>query len=79
MTTTAMTLDRWQGDDEQGRKFGYICGDDGGWFFTHMPTLAETLDSLEEDEVDGDGGVSATEARRFLKRKLTEKPLKSFV
>lgn len=67
-----MTFDKFQGYDDEGRKFGYIHGDGGGWFFTWMDTLDETLYSLEEDEVDGDGGISQSEAYQFLLAKLTK-------
>lgn len=29
-----MTIEMKQGITEDGRDFGYVCGDDGGWFFT---------------------------------------------
>ena len=45
-----MTLDRVQGRDAEGRRFGFVHGDDGGYFFTWHPTLDETLDSLEPEE-----------------------------
>lgn len=73
-----MTLDRFQDFDEKGRAFGYIAGDDGGWFFTHMDTLDDTLYSLEEDEVDGNGGITPDEAYQFLLERLTARPLESF-
>ena len=73
-----MTLDRYQGDDAQGRKFGYVCGDDGGYFFTHLGTLDATIDSLDVDDVDGDGGLSLADVEQFLRERLTRKPLESF-
>ena len=51
-------------------KPSYVHGDDGGFFFTWMPTLDATLDSVEEDEVDGDGGLTETEVKAFLRAKI---------
>lgn len=68
--TKHMRLDRKQGRTEDDRDFGYICGDDGGWFFTWHDTLAETLESLEIDEVDGDGGLDEDDVREFLAAEL---------
>ena len=73
-----MTLDRNQGTDEQGRNFGYVHGNDGGYFFTHMDTLEATIASLDVDEVDGDGGLEIAEVEEFLRDELTVKPLASF-
>ena len=73
-----MRLDRNQGIDEQGRTFGYVCGEDGGWFFTHLETIDATIESLDEDNQDGDGEISRSEAAEFLRTKLSEKPLDSF-
>ena len=72
MTMTANNVDMCQGQDEQGRDFGYVAGDDGGYFFTWMPTLSETLDSIEEDEQDGSGGLDEYEVREFLADYLPE-------
>jgi hypothetical protein len=66
-SVTKSQVDLVQGDDEQGRKFGYVCGDDGGFFFTWGDTLDATLASVEEDEVDGDGGLDAGEVVGFLR------------
>lgn len=65
-----MILDAFQGHDEQDRKFGYVCGDDGGFFFTWMGTLEETLATIEEDEQDGAGGLSDECVREFLSKRL---------
>lgn len=65
-----MHLDRRQGVTADGRDFGYVCGDDGGWFFTWHDTLEETVDSLEIDEQDGDGGLDEEDVRDWLKDKL---------
>lgn len=73
-----MTLDRNQGIDEQGRNFGYVCGDEGGYFFTHMDSLEATIASLDEDKMDGDGGLDIAEVEEFLREKLAAKPLASF-
>jgi hypothetical protein len=68
-----MTIDMYQGRDEQDRKFGYVCGDEGGFFFTWMPTLEETLASVEEDEMDGDGGLDEADVVEFLRGKIAKK------
>lgn len=68
-----MTIDMNQGRDEQNRKFGYVHGEGGGFFFTWMPTLEETLASVDEDGVDGDGGLSESEVVEFLREKLASK------
>jgi hypothetical protein len=73
-----MILDRYQGDDDQGRKFGYIHGDEGGYFFTHLESLDATIGSLEVDQEDGDGGLETAEVEKFLREKLTAKSLSSF-
>lgn len=73
MGTTTMTIDMNQGVDEQGRKFGYVHGDDGGFFFTWMPTLEATLASVDEDDVDGDGGLDESEVVEFLRGKIAGK------
>jgi hypothetical protein len=71
-----LRIDKNQGETEQGRTFGYIhTGDeeDGGYFFTWMPTLAETLDSLDADQQDEptfDEGM----AREFLESKIASSP-----
>jgi hypothetical protein len=65
-TVTKSDLDLNQGKDAQGRTFGYVHGDDGGFFFTWMPTLDETINSVEVDEVDGDGDLSESEVVEFL-------------
>lgn len=67
---TRHQVDLVQGEDERGRKFGYVRGDDGGFFFTWMPTLDATLDSVEEDEVDGDGALVESEVVDFLREYL---------
>lgn len=70
---TQIKIDMNQGRDEQDRKFGYAHGDEGGFFFTWMPTLAETLATIEEDEVDGDGGLTIEEATEAIRAKIAGK------
>lgn len=65
-----MTLDQVQGQDDKGRDFGYVCGDEGGFFFTWLATLDATVASVEEDAVDGDGGLDVDEVQEYLRRKL---------
>jgi hypothetical protein len=62
-----LVIDKNQGITDSGKKFGYICGDEGGWFFTWHDTDEETLNSLEVDCVDGDGGIEYQDARKALK------------
>jgi len=64
------SVDLYQGDDEQGRPFGYVSGDGGGYFFTWHPTLDATLDSVEEDEVDGSGDLDEDQVVRLLRHYL---------
>ena len=59
-------VDLDQGFTQQGRRFGYVHGEDGGFFFTWHPTCGETLDSIEADEQDGPGGLTAKEVHDFL-------------
>ena len=66
MTITKRQVHLHQGDDANDRAFGYVAGDDGGFFFTWMDTLDATLDSIEVDEVDGDGGLEESDVREFL-------------
>lgn len=69
----AVTIDEFQGYTEDGIKFGYLAGDDGGWFFKWYDTDEEILDSLEVDEA-GDGGVSYDEAYDALSEMLETLP-----
>lgn len=61
-----------QGTREDGREFGYLDGDGGGWFFTHMDSADETIASLEVDSDAGDGGITRDEAEEFLRDKISE-------
>lgn len=75
ITIEDLVIDRNQGRDEQDRKFGYVhTGDDehGGYFFTWLPTLAETLDSLDADEQD-EPTFDESLAREFLESKIIAK------
>lgn len=65
-----MRIDLNQGIDEHGRKFGYVHGDNGGYFFTWMPTLKKTLESVDVDSVDGDGGLNPRDVLKFLVAKI---------
>ena len=67
---TKSQVDLCQGQDSKDRDFGYVEGDEGGYFFTWMPTLEATLDSIEEDEQDGDGDLDESEVRDFLESYL---------
>jgi hypothetical protein len=74
-TITRRQVDLWQGDTEvhgphvkcEGRSFGFVHGDDGGYFFTWLPTLGETLASVEEDSESSDGGLDRAEVVDFLR------------
>jgi hypothetical protein len=70
MAITKHQVDLCQGQDDKNRDFGYVAGDDGGFFFTWMDTLEETLDSIDEDEQDGDGDLDESEVRDFLESYL---------
>jgi hypothetical protein len=72
LTTDDLVLDRNQGLDEQERRFGYIhAGSDefGGFFFTWMPTLDETMESLDAD-TKNPPTFSRGLARDFLERTI---------
>jgi len=66
-----MFLERYQGTTDDNKRFGYVAGDDGGYFFTWHDSLAQTLASIEEDEQDGDGGLDVDEVREFLEEKIS--------
>jgi len=72
---TLLTLDDNQGTSQDNRTFGFVYSideeSDGGWFFTWMDTLSETLDSLEADEENGDGGLDECDVRCFLEEQIT--------
>lgn len=78
MSITKSQVDLWQGDTEvhgpslkmEGRAFGYVAGDEGGFFFTWMDTLDATIASVEEDEMDGAGDLDAEEVADFLREYL---------
>ena len=66
-------FDRYQGRDADGQRFGYIGSDDhGGYYFTWMGTLEETLDSIEADEVIKPSFDWDNEARDYLKSEITD-------
>jgi hypothetical protein len=66
-TITRHQVDLVQGEGEDGAPFGYVAGDDGGYFFTWRATLDATLASVDEDDVDGDGGLKKGEVVAFLR------------
>jgi hypothetical protein len=70
MTITKHQVELVQGETEDGAAFGYVHGEDGGYFFTWRPTLEATLASVEEDEVDGDGELDYSEVVEFLRDHL---------
>lgn len=74
-TKTIIRIDNDQGEDKDGRNFGYIhLGDtDGGFFFTIFPDdLESTLDSIEPDSFGGSGGKDIAFAERVLRKHLTD-------
>ena len=70
MTITKNQVDLCQGQTENDRDFGYVDGDEGGYFFTWHDTLADTLASVEIDEQDGDGDLDESEVITFLSEYL---------
>lgn len=59
-----------QGQDENGRNFGYVhtnYSEDGGFFFTWLDTLEATIDSVKEDEVAGNGGRDINRVKSELR------------
>lgn len=67
-----MELEKYQGQDDDGTKFGFVHADgDGGYFFNWCDTLDETLDSIDVDEIDGDGGLDKDDVIEFLRDKLS--------
>lgn len=80
MTITKHQVDLDQGVDQHDRDFGYVAGEGGGFFFTWMPTLAETLDSIDEDQLGGCGDLDESEVREFLAAYLptTERGRRAF-
>lgn len=69
-TITASQVELVQGAADDGLRFGYVHGEDGGFFFTWDATLDATLDSVEEDEVDGAGGLDRDDVVEFLRGHL---------
>jgi hypothetical protein len=65
--TTKAQVDLVQGETNLDRKFGYVAGDDGGFFFTWLDTLSSTLSSVEEDEIDGAGELVRSDVIAFLR------------
>lgn len=69
-----LTIDMYQGRDEQDRNFGYVNGGEaGGYFFTWLPTLDQTLDSLDADEMAEPSHDWSAEARTLLATKISHK------
>lgn len=68
--TANMHVDLNQGIGKDGATFGYVAGDEGGYFFTWRETLEATLATVEVDEVDGDGGLDEAEVVAHLRSKL---------
>ena len=48
------------------RQFGYVADDEGGFFFTWLDSLDDTLNSVEVDQQDGAGGLDDVDVREFL-------------
>lgn len=63
---TKSSVDLVQGVGKNNERFGYVHGDDGGFFFTWKPTLEATLASVEVDEVDGAGDLDESDVIEFL-------------
>ncbi len=69
-TISRKQLEMNQGRDQHGRPFGFVHGDEGGFFFTWMSSLGDTLDSVEEDSESSDGGLDRDDVIEFLRREL---------
>jgi hypothetical protein len=69
-TITTHQVSLYQGEDHLDRVFGYVSGDGGGFFFTWMETLEETLNSIEADSESGTGGLRKSDVRDFLRTYL---------
>jgi len=67
-----ITVDKFQGYTSDGGRFGYVAGDEGGWFFEYRETLDETLETLVVDTIDGDGGVDYTSAKAALRAAIAQ-------
>lgn len=63
-------VDLKQGTTGTGHPFGYVAGEEGGFFFTWLDDLDGTLASVEVDEVDGDGDLDRDEVVEFLEEYL---------
>lgn len=62
----SISIERCQGKTECGDKFGYVHGDEDGYFFTWRDTLEETVASLEYDNAFETPKVSRETAAKFL-------------
>lgn len=63
-------LEQCQGVTQDDRPFGFVHGTDGGFFFRWMPTLEETLSSVEPDRESGNGGLDQDAVTEFLRAQL---------
>ena len=78
VVATERSVSLVQGVERDGREFGYVAGVDGGFFFTWMPTLEETVLSMEEDwtssnyytQETGDGGLDFNQVAELLREHL---------
>jgi hypothetical protein len=70
-----LVIDTNQGRDKKHRSFGYVHTGEprfGGYFFTWMTTLEETLESLDPDVID-EPRFAKTLAREFLENKIAKR------
>jgi len=70
-----------QGTTQHEKAFGYVgeSGDNGGgYFFTWHPTLAETIDSITEDEIDRPRRLRRETAERAVRRMWREEAQKEW-
>jgi len=69
-----MQVDLNQGTTEEDNVFGYVAGNDGGFFFTWLSSIEDTVDSVEEDGIDGPGGLESGDVKMFLSNYLPTTP-----
>lgn len=72
MAITKAQVELVQGINESDEAFGYVAGNDGGFFFDWKSTLEATLASVDEDDQDGAGGLKRSSVVKFLRGYLPQ-------